>query len=309
MICAANDNAQAPIGGGRMSALRRGSMLCVRAAVLGMAMAAAGNGVTNGALAGEFDGSFLRGSLANQGIKGYGNWNGIYVGGLIGAGTMNANFGNGAGSLIAFILRNTVLENEARVSNWTTLPQGSGNGRTWGGFAGYNYQFDKLVLGAEATYTRTLSSFAASASDVLNRSYQTSDGYLYGVNLAAQGTVTLKDYGTFRARAGYTMGQFLPYAALGLAVARVDYATGVTLSSTGVDITGGGRPNVVLPATSLSDIKSNAFAYGGVLAVGVDVTLLPNLFLRGEWEYMAFAPISGIRMSVNTVRAGLGLKF
>jgi outer membrane immunogenic protein len=41
----------------------------------------------------------------------------------------------------------------------------------------------------------------------------------------------------------------------------------------------------------------------------VDVAVLPNVFLRAEWEYVAFAPVDGIRATLNTGRVGAGLRF
>jgi opacity protein-like surface antigen len=289
MIYAAFNSALAPSGGRRMR---------VRAAAIGIAMAAAINGANNGALAGELDDSFLRGSFATQGIKGYGRWSGFYVGGILGAGATNANFDNGIASQTANILRQTRLENEASVSGWKVLPSASANGKTWGGFAGYNYQTDRLVFGAELTYNRSVSSITATATDSISRRVQTSDGITHDVSVVGSGSIALNEYGTLRARAGYAAGQFLPYAAFGVAVASVSYSKITTIFDNGF-----------LVALPMIENKNRAAAYGGVVALGVDVTLLPNLFLRGEWEYIAFAPVSGIRMNVNTVRAGLGFKF
>ena len=41
----------------------------------------------------------------------------------------------------------------------------------------------------------------------------------------------------------------------------------------------------------------------------MDVALLPNVFLRGEWEYVGFAQVNGIRSSINTGRVGIGMRF
>ena len=60
---------------------------------------------------------------------------------------------------------------------------------------------------------------------------------------------------------------------------------------------------------SASDAKDNAFAGGFVAGLGMDVLLMPNVFLRGEWEYVAFGTIGGVRTSINVARAGLGLRF
>ena len=41
----------------------------------------------------------------------------------------------------------------------------------------------------------------------------------------------------------------------------------------------------------------------------MDVAILPNVFLRGEWEYVGFAQVGGIRTNINTGRVGIGVKF
>jgi outer membrane immunogenic protein len=62
-------------------------------------------------------------------------------------------------------------------------------------------------------------------------------------------------------------------------------------------------------SASLSNSKNNAIVAGFVGGLGMDVALLPNVFLRGEWEFVAFAPVSGIRANLNTVRVGIAVKF
>lgn len=39
------------------------------------------------------------------------------------------------------------------------------------------------------------------------------------------------------------------------------------------------------------------------------VALMPNLFVRGEIEYIYFAPLNGIQVSVASARVGIGLKY
>ena len=53
----------------------------------------------------------------------------------------------------------------------------------------------------------------------------------------------------------------------------------------------------------------NAFAYGAAVGLGVDISLLPNMFLRAEWEYIHFANIHDIQVNMNTGRVGIGVKF
>ena len=60
---------------------------------------------------------------------------------------------------------------------------------------------------------------------------------------------------------------------------------------------------------SKTEAQSNAIAYGFAAGLGVDVSILPNVFLRAEWEYVQFAPIHDIQVNINSGRVGIGLKF
>jgi len=42
---------------------------------------------------------------------------------------------------------------------------------------------------------------------------------------------------------------------------------------------------------------------------GLDYLVLPNVFLRGEYEYVSFAGVSGTKASINTARVGAGYRF
>ena len=41
----------------------------------------------------------------------------------------------------------------------------------------------------------------------------------------------------------------------------------------------------------------------------VDVLVMPNAFLRAEFEYLALSPVWGMSPVLITARAGLGYKF
>jgi hypothetical protein len=43
--------------------------------------------------------------------------------------------------------------------------------------------------------------------------------------------------------------------------------------------------------------------------LGLDVAIMPKVFLRGEWETIAFTNVGGIASSPNTMRAGVGVRF
>lgn len=152
------------------------------------------------------------------------------------------------------------------------FPQETSTGSSYGGFIGYNMQFEDVLLGFEGSYNR--------ASDLGNSASA-------GLSSAS---LSIHDYATFRARAGYIFGQFLPYAFVGGTVARADY----TVTTAGGVIT---------------DSKENAYMGGFNAGLGVDIAVLPNVFVRGEWEYTAFSSIAGMTNSMNTARMGLGVRF
>jgi outer membrane immunogenic protein len=282
---------------GRRDSPRRGRFLRAGLAALVLILI-----VPAGAAAQGMD--FLRGSLGSPT-----RWDGISMGAQIGLTNMNTDFGNSTGSLVAFSLRNTTVQQEFEPSNWTTLPSTTTNGRSFGAFIGYNVQWDQLVAGFDMAYNRP-STLETSASDSIGRQVTTSDGFVNQVNIVAQSSLKLVDYATMRARAGYAFGQFLPYAVVGGAVGRFNYATTATTTISGNNPVLAPPNNIYGPSTDTESNSKNGALVGGVLAgLGVDVAILPNVFLRGEWEYIAFAPVNGIRANINTGRVGIGMRF
>src|SRR5260370_14027771 len=102
-------------------------------------------GAAQQASAADLGESILRGSStiinSNSGIT----WDGAYVGAHFGGVASGTDFSNATKSLVAFLLRNTTIENENHVSDWTTLSKGDTTGMSYGGFAGYNMQWDQAV--------------------------------------------------------------------------------------------------------------------------------------------------------------------
>jgi outer membrane immunogenic protein len=258
------------------------------------------------ALAQAADMAVLRGSYTYD--LGYARWDGFSVGGTVGFSNLSTNFGNAPGSDIAYILRNTTLEDEFQPSGWTTLPKTVTNSAQYGFFLGYNWQMDQLVLGLDAGYNH-MSSTATSASDTIERIVTTSDKIQHDVTISAQSSLKLIDYATLRGRAGYAFGQFLPYAMVGLAVGRFNYSNAVLLADAQTDTST--TPNTFLGTfvDSASDGQDNVIVGGVVAGLGVDYAVLPNVFLRAEWEYIYWGPVGGIKSALNTGRVGLGFRF
>lgn len=254
--------------------------------------------------------SWLRGSMPAYGeSEPTGAWGGFYIGVQGGYSNANVDFGTANSSQIAYILRNTTVESEGRVSSWTTLPERDTRNGSYGFLVGYNSQWEDVVLGVELNYNHT--NLDVRASDSLGRSYVTSDQYRYNVNIDAESRVRMTDYATLRARAGYDLGNFLPYATLGFAIGRADVWRTTSVAATAVDQSGAGRPNLALNPnpTVVTERKKDTFAYGISAGLGLDILLTENLFLRGEYEYVRFASFSDVNLNIHNVRGALAAKF
>ena len=55
--------------------------------------------------------------------------------------------------------------------------------------------------------------------------------------------------------------------------------------------------------------QNNALLWGYTVGAGLDWAITPNIFARGEFEFVQFAPISNIAVSVASGRVGAGFKF
>src|SRR5262245_30184706 len=170
-------------------------------------------------------------------------------------------------------LRGTIAPSFARWDGWQVgieggysnlnVSVGFTNGANFGGFFGYNWQWDQLVLGFDVGYKY------ASVLDFVD-----------GTNTFQ---FKLVDYVPIRGRAGYAIGPFLPYALLGGAIGRFNY--GNPIAGTG---------------------KTNAFNGGFLTGLGVDWLITPGVFVRAEWEYIAFAGLNGTTSQLNTGQLAIG---
>jgi outer membrane immunogenic protein len=241
-------------------------------------------------------------------------WRGVYAGGQLGYSAEGASFGNGVNDLAAFTVRNTVLE--PVVKNLATLPKGNSSGSNWGGFFGYNTQWEGAILGFEINYSR-VSVNVGSSADIppLLISSNATPGHqlLYTVNESGSATVRITDLATFRARAGWIAGQFLPYGFLGVAVARADVNRSATVSWTRTDTPDPGLPDLSVGPPGVvrtqSDIQNGGFYFGYAAGIGMDVFVMPNAFLRGEWEFVQVPNVKGMAVNMNNLRLAVGVKF
>jgi outer membrane immunogenic protein len=273
------------------------------------------------AFAADYDLPILRGSqpvapiapVLTVGPATFTRWSGFYVGGDFSYNYSRADFSGASTPLVAFSLRDLAVD-QAMPSQWQVLGQGSSNAFGGGGFLGYNMQWQDLITSVEATYTHTNLNTTAPSSSI-NRVVADGIGNTDHLVISANGHLDLTDYASVRGRAGYIVGNLLPYGFVGFVVGRADY--GVTTHVIGQQNSASPAffpcdptlPTCIDLNLSNNAGQSNALLYGYSAGAGLDWALTPNVFVRGEFEFVQFAPISNISVIIVNARAGAGFKF
>lgn len=277
----------------------------MRASILaGMAVAAIA--VAAPAQAADLFGPLRGTQNAHHGMTPVESWQGGYFGGFAGAATGQANPGRSLQTFLARELRLNAFENRNNISSWIALPAGKARGKNFGVFGGYNYQYDEVVLGFEADYTRM--NLRMNSRDSLTRGIADLTGLtgLAGeagiVTMTGRSSLDIKDLFTLRGRAGYTVGSFLPFVTAGVAIAHYEAMRSgqrdVTVINTGQTFTETYGPQ-----------RRSGYAFGFAGGAGVDVAVGANGFVRGEWQYAHFRDIQGIKANLHNFRAATGVRF
>jgi opacity protein-like surface antigen len=216
------------------------------------------------------------------------NWQGFYVGGQGSWGGSNMNFAGANDGLATGLFAYSPIDSLTLVPG---LEKSSSTSAGFGGFTGYNWQWEDVVIGVEASY---LHQDLFGSSNPRAFRYLDSNGVLQ-TQASSIASAELKDFGSLRLRGGYSFGSFLPYMFGGLAAGRADIYRSVSLV---------GNFDPLVTATSS---QKDHFVSGYSFGLGMDVMLCAGLFMRLEYEYQRFTPT--VDINVNTVRAGLGYKF
>ncbi len=238
------------------------------------------------------------------------SWDGFYIGGLAGYSSVNFNPSTGAADLARQgALRSTAVENEFQASRLLQPNQFSGRSATYGAFLGYNMQFGEAVIGFEGDYQRM--GQKGSGTNTIGRSFTTSTGYIETVDLSGTTAARLDDLVTLRLRAGYAMGNIMPYLTGGLAIGNGRVSNTATVNHSGIDADPTAPP--VLPAFNvnsgqLSDARKNAFMMGFTGGAGIEA-MFGGLILRGEYLFTRVQAQGGVTIDVNQARMGVGVKF
>jgi outer membrane immunogenic protein len=263
-------------------------------------------GAVTGAHAADMpDLPILRGSYTDGLNTSRVNWQGFYIGAQGGYGSSDENFSGSNANMLTALLDHNVIQ-EMQVSQWNLgLGKQSSRSSAYGAFAGYNWQWDDVVVGLEASYVHGTFGGTSIASKELVSGAALSDGFFHDVRVDSSASIAISDMATFRARAAYSWGCFLPYMFGGLALGNADISHSVIVHDA-VSRTISG-PFTSLGTLNATDAVHNHLVYGYSGGLGVDVNLIGGLFMRAEWEYIRFT--SSVDTSINTVRAGLGYKF
>ena len=273
----------------------------------GLLLAAAMLGTVSAAHAADLsDLPVLRGGFSDGLSKASVNWQGSYIGGQVGYGSSDENFNGSTSNMMAALLADTLIEQSMGVSQWN-LGLGKASQRTtgYGAFVGYNAQWDDVVLGIELSWLHGKFGGTTSASEERVSPTALSDGNFHDVKATSTSSINISDIGTFRGRAAYAWGCFLPYMFAGVALGNADIVRTANVQDR-VSVAQLGPYTALAPLNS-TDAQHNHLIYGYTAGLGVDVNLVGGLFMRAEWEYIRFT--SQVDTNINTVRAGLGYKF
>ena len=260
------------------------------------------------AAAADLDDMVIRGSETWQpDVPTYTRWDGLYGGGQAGYTSANTDLTNSSSPVNALAASAAPALATGLPATFPALGQQASHDTNYGFFFGYNWQFDSAVLSAEFNFSRTSqlasqsATFPAALSAPLVVNFNGAD---YNVSVAGSASSHITDYMTMRGRAGYVIGNFMPYAMIGFAAGRADTTQTATVSAVQTL-----PPNATLGPFAATAARS-PIVYGYSAGVGVDVAVMQHLFVRGEYEFVQFFPYSsGTVAALNTFRLGAGLKF
>jgi outer membrane immunogenic protein len=275
-------------------------------------------GVTSPVFAADIDNSWLRGSSGFPADPpSYRRWNGAYGGGQVGADFHSFQFTDNGNAAVASMVATDPILVATGAPILSDLRRRTASGLSYGGFAGYNYQIDDVVLGLEFNLNGSGLNVAARSAGTKTSTVVCPNPPIAGgntcqitVNAANDWTGALTDYGTLRARGGWAYGSFLPYVVVGLAVGRVNAVQTVNVNYSGIITIGPNAGQNVGPQSyTTTNVSHGKAAVGFSAGLGIDYALYQNVFLRGEFEYLQFGAVGSANLNVTSLRTGVGVRF
>src|SRR5258708_37269300 len=147
----------------RVRATNEAVMRCLLAA-LGLI------GLLSPAVAADYELPRLRGSETFvPAYPTYFSWQGFYAGGPVSYISASANFSAATQPLIAFSLRQSAVLAVSAPDQWSVLGSRDTGAAGFGGFLGYNIQWDDAIIGFEFNYAHSSLDAVASSSPLARR--------------------------------------------------------------------------------------------------------------------------------------------
>ena len=242
------------------------------------------------------------------------DWSGVYVGGHGGYTSAALGFKNALSPMVYERSHNSTAETDFGASGLLSPPSKRVGSMSFGGYAGYNVQYDNFVFGIEGDYTNF--GRLGYSNDSVGRTKTDSLGLQETLHLNGTTATRINDYGTLRARLGYAIDSLMPYVTGGVAIGRARVADSLSYSDSAFDVS---AYNATLAGTNTYINRFNAAYYdqrsktkvvaGAALGAGIEYAITPNILLRAEYQYVLFSDFDGHKVNLNTVRAGAAIKF
>lgn len=272
---------------------------------LAATLALALGGAPQAADAADLDLGPLRGSYG--GLVPLVSWQGGYFAGHAGTSLSRLEANGAIGEPIAHHFRGTEELQVFRLGELLDPRLSSERDVTYGALAGYNFQIGEAVLGIEADFT--IGRLVWSGRDEIGRRAPLSDDWIGEALLGGTADAELTKWATLRARAGYTIGAFLPFVTGGIAVGEYEVSSSADVRIDYIDNGDEPRPPRQPSTPPPLTVSKSGYGFGLAGGAGLDVALTENVFLRGEWQYVFFPDLGGAELSMNTVRGAAGVKF
>jgi opacity protein-like surface antigen len=263
--------------------------------------------------AADLDGQFLRGAMTStEDLPG---WDGAYAGLSVGYGSAEAELANNSARDVETILRGTDIQNTLNASSYVTSLDEANQGMTYGFFFGHNWSMDGVVFGLEADYTRPGLVLDGRSNVSRFGTVGNIDGVggndLGGFDITYGTRIALHDLLLLKGRIGYDAGPLLPFATLGLAIARGDFR-----SSTEVATQYWYNPNRPPNTPDLSPTdeavqrdNKGVFGLGFTGSVGVDYMISDGIFARAEYGITRIGEFENTMIDMQHAKVGIAAKF
>ncbi len=213
-------------------------------------------------------------------------WAGFYAGGQVGMSIASMDFAGATESLMAHDLRELALENDHHPSRWQVLGRGDTRSVAIGGFVGYNNPWEGMIIGVDFNYSRS-------------NSFDRCSGLADHPRRRAVERPALRDHDQRRrldAHSSTTACCACAPASISATSCRMRVSAPRSAApispaprpSSGLEIDPSGNtpPDALLVHRDRNQDRRTDLRL--VAGGGVDVLMMPNVFVRAEYEFVSF---------------------